>query len=86
LKELIHVIKDPDGIHARPAGILVKKLQGFPCGVTVYKGEKSADGKKLFALMKLAIKNGETIRLTFDGEGEEQAAAAAAEVFAKTGL
>jgi phosphocarrier protein len=80
------VIRDKDGIHARPAGVLVKKMQEFPCAVTVEKGDKKADCKKLFALMKLAIKQGESITLTAEGEQEEAALAAAQEVFRETGL
>jgi phosphocarrier protein len=86
LKTIELLVSDPYGIHARPAGVLVKRLQEFPCGITVEKGEKKADGKKLFALMKLAVKQGETIKLTADGEQEEEALAAAEAVFKEAGL
>ncbi|MDR2368075.1 MAG: HPr family phosphocarrier protein [Deltaproteobacteria bacterium] len=86
MKQMSYTITDPDGIHARPAGLLVKRLQGFPCSVTIGKGEKSADGKKLFALMKLGVKKGETINFTFDGENEDEALAATVEVLKETGL
>ena len=80
------VIRDPDGIHARPAGMLVKKMQEFPCAITLQKGEKSADGKKLFAVMKLAAKQGETLVVKMDGDQEEQAMAALEKVFEESGL
>ncbi|MDR2301150.1 MAG: HPr family phosphocarrier protein [Deltaproteobacteria bacterium] len=86
MKQMSYTIKDPDGIHARPAGLLVKKLQSFPCSVTIEKGEKSADGKKLFAVMKLGVKKDETINFTFDGENEDEALAATVEVLKETGL
>ena len=46
-----YVIKDENGIHARPAGLLVKKVSVLEdCIVTIQKGERSADARKLFAL------------------------------------
>lgn len=86
MKELVFTVRDKDGIHARPAGILAQTMQSFPCAVTISKGEKSADCKRLFALMKLAVRCGETITLTFDGEREDEAKAAAERVFAENGL
>jgi phosphocarrier protein len=86
MKQIQLVVNDKDGIHARPAGILVKKMQEFPCALTVEKGDKKADCKKLFALMKLAVKQGEAIVLTAEGEQEDAAIEAAQEVFKETGL
>jgi phosphocarrier protein len=86
MKQLQFTIKDPDGIHARPAGILVKRMQEFPCDITIEKADKKADGKKLFALMKMAVKQGDTITVTAQGPQEEEAIAAAAQVFEETGL
>lgn len=77
MKEVSYTIKDPLGIHARPAGLFVKKLQEFDSGVTISRGDASCDGKKLLALMKLRVKTGEEIKLTFDGSDADAAAAAA---------
>jgi phosphocarrier protein HPr len=71
-----YVIKDAEGIHARPAGLLVKKAKEFGCAITITKGEKTVDAKKLFAVMSLAAKSGETITMGCDGENEEAAAEA----------
>jgi phosphocarrier protein len=81
-----YVIKDPDGIHARPAGILVKRMQEFPCNILIEKGDKKADGKKLFALMKMAVKQGDAITITAEGDQEAEAIAAVARVLEETGL
>ncbi|MDR0397256.1 MAG: HPr family phosphocarrier protein [Oscillospiraceae bacterium] len=86
MERMEYVIKDPDGIHARPAGIFVKRMQEFPCAIQVEKGDKKADGKKLFAVMKMAVKKGDAITITADGEREAEAIAAVASVFAETGL
>ena len=76
MKELRHMIHDPMGLHARPAGMLVKKLKEYTCAVTLTYGEKAVDAKKLFAIMGLAVKTGQEITLTFDGPDAEEAAAA----------
>lgn len=76
MKEFTYTITDPVGIHARPAGMLAKKAAGFKSTVTVIKGEKKADTRRLMALMGLGIKCGETITVQAEGEDEEAAAEA----------
>jgi phosphotransferase system HPr (HPr) family protein len=77
MKEFTFTISDPNGIHARPAGILVEKMLTFASTVTIVRGDKSCDGKKLFALMKLRVKNGETVVLKAEGADEDAAVEAA---------
>ena len=74
-----YTITDAVGIHARPAGLLAKKSAEFKSKVTIIKGSKSADTRRLMALMGLGIKCGETI--TVQTEGEDEAAAEAIEAF-----
>ena len=50
MKEFKYVITDPEGIHARPAGILVKQAAGYQSAVKIAKGEKSADALWVWAL------------------------------------
>lgn len=73
MKNFEYEIKDKLGIHARPAGIIVKEAQKFNSNITIQKGEKEVDAKKLFALMSLGVKNSDTISVTFDGEDEDVA-------------
>ena len=61
-----YTITDASGIHARPAGLLVKQAAGFPCAITLQKGEKTADAKRIFAVMSLAAKQGELGRCVRD--------------------
>ena len=79
MKEFVHTINDPNGIHARPAGLFVQKMQQFKSMVTVRRDEESVDGKKLFALMKLRAKFGQTLLITVEGEDEDVAIEAARE-------
>ena len=67
-------ITDPNGLHARPAGLLVKEAQKFSSTVKLTRGEKSADLKRLFAIMGMGVKCGETVEVAVDGADEVQAA------------
>ncbi|MCD8357209.1 MAG: HPr family phosphocarrier protein [Clostridia bacterium] len=71
-----YTITDPEGFHARPAGAFVKEAKKFPCTTTVVKGDRRADARKMFGLMGLGIKGGETIAITTEGEQEAEAAEA----------
>lgn len=71
-----YIIKDEAGIHARPAGLLVKKVSGLSSMVTITKDEKTVNGDKLFALMGLNVKCGDKITVNVSGENEENDAGA----------
>lgn len=74
MMEFKYVIKDPQGIHARPAGLLVKTAASFPCKVTVTKDGKEADAKRIFGVMGLGVKAGQEILIKTEGEKEAEAA------------
>ena len=73
MKEFKYVIKDAQGIHARPAGLFVKEAATFPCAVTICKGDKEVDAKRIFGVMGLCAKCGEEVVIRTDGEKEEEA-------------
>ena len=75
MKSFDYTITDPVGIHARPAGVLVKEIKKYGSTVTVRKGEKAVNALKLMALMGMGIKQGDTIRVDVEGADEENAAA-----------
>lgn len=77
MREFCYTIRDEAGIHARPAGMLVKLLQGFASTASITCEGKTVDGKKLFALMGLAAKQGETITLRMEGDDAAEAERAA---------
>ena len=85
MKSFQYVITDAEGIHARPAGDFVKAAKGFASSVTITKGGKTVDAKKIFGLMGLGVKQGEEVTIDVEGEDEE-AAAAALETFLKENL
>lgn len=73
MKEFTYTITDPEGIHARPAGELVKAAKEFSCKITLTKDGKSGDCKKIFGIMGLAVKSGNEVVINFDGEDEDAA-------------
>ena len=76
MKTFEYTIKDSQGIHARPAGLLVKEIKKFESTVMIDKSGKAVSGTKLMALMGLGIKCGETVTVTVEGSDEEAAASA----------
>ena len=81
MKEFKYVITDPEGIHARPAGEFVKAAASFASDVKITKDGKTVSAKKIFGVMGLAVKKGQEITVTVEGEDEEAAAAKLEEFF-----
>ena len=61
MKEFKYVITDKEGIHARPAGELIKVVKGFNSTIKIAKDGKEADCKRMFAVMGLGVKNGQEV-------------------------
>ena len=75
MQTFTHVINDPMGLHARPAGLLVKVAGKLPCAVTLTTETGKADAKRIMAVMRLAAKQGNELVITCDGADEEAAVA-----------
>lgn len=74
MKEFTYIIEDEIGIHARPAGILVKLIKTFSSTVTLEKeGKPPVSGTALMKIMGLGVKCGDTVKFTIEGEDEEEA-------------
>lgn len=74
MKEFKHVINDPMGLHARPAGMLVKAVAPYASKVTITAPTGTADAKRLMGIMRLAAKQGMELTFTLEGPDEEKAA------------
>lgn len=83
MKELKYVITDLEGIHARPAGLLVKAAKEFACDIKIAKDAKEMNCKAIFGIMGLGVKKGDEVTITFDGEDEESAYEALSDFMAK---
>lgn len=80
-----YTITDEVGIHARPAGLLVKEAKNYDSVIKVTKDGKSAEAKKLMALMRLGVKKGDTVTVSVEG-GDEDTVAAKMEEFFRNNL
>lgn len=76
MKNFKYTVTDPAGVHARPAGMLVKEAQGFSSKITIIKNGQSADLKRILGVMSLGIKKGQEVEISAEGEDEESAASA----------
>ena len=73
MKEFSYTVKDKIGIHARPAGLIVKLCKEFKSEIYIKKDEKEVKADKLIAIMSLGIKEGDTVTVFINGEDEEEA-------------
>lgn len=81
MKEFTYTINDPAGIHARPAGLLVKKTQPYASEISLIKDGKTGNGKSMLSVMGLGAKNGEVVTVQAEGPDEDTAIAELKEFF-----
>ena len=73
MKEFSYIIKDKLGIHARPAGLLVKEAGKYNSSITIMTKGKRADAKKIFSVMSLSAKMGDELKVSVFGSDENLA-------------
>ncbi|MGL4606415.1 MAG: HPr family phosphocarrier protein [Eubacteriaceae bacterium] len=73
MKTIVHVVQDEAGLHARPAGMLVKETQKIKSSVNIIKDGKKVNAKSILGIMSTVIKHGEELVLEIEGEDEDQA-------------
>lgn len=66
-------IKNPTGLHLRPAGILCKEAMQFKAHITFRYRENEANAKSVLSVLGACIKSGDEIELVCDGEDETEA-------------
>ncbi len=72
LKRTVSLVH-PQGLHARPAALFVRRASHFSSKVTLKKGRKSVDGKSIMGLLTLAARQGARISLVVDGVDAKEA-------------
>ena len=74
------IIKNPTGLHLRPAGLFCKTAMEFKSKITVNKKTRyedvTANAKSVLSVLGACIKSGDEIQITCEGDDEEQALAA----------
>lgn len=73
MKSFSYTITDEVGIHARPAGLLVKEAKKYESKIIVKMGEKKAEATKLMALMGMGVKKDDTVTVEVEGADEDTA-------------
>lgn len=73
MKSFSYTIRDPLGVHARPAGLLVKAAKGTRSSITIEKDGKTVAADRLLSVMGLGIKHGDLVTLHIEGEDEADA-------------
>lgn len=81
MKTFTYVIKDKEGIHARPAGIIVAEAKKFESNISIANKGKKADLKRIFGVMGLCVKSGEQVVIEISGQDEDAACEALKKVF-----
>lgn len=75
-------VKNTQGLHMRPAGILAGEMKKFPgCTVTLKTADKTAKASAVMQIMAAGIKCGTLVEITADGENEQAALDKAVELF-----
>lgn len=73
MREFRYIIKDEQGIHARPAGLFVKEAATCESKITISKDGKEVDAKRILGVMGLGVKKDQEIVLKAEGSDEDQA-------------
>lgn len=82
MKQFEFTVRDPMGLHARPAGLLAKLAKSYADTVIMLsKGDVSVKATQLMRVLSLNVKQGETVSVTADGPSEDAAITAIGALF-----
>lgn len=76
MKSFKYVIRDKVGIHARPAGMIVKEAKKYESEIKILKGEETANAVNLMQLMSMGIRCGDEVEVQVSGSDEDAACTA----------
>ncbi|MDI3532916.1 MAG: phosphocarrier protein HPr [Synergistaceae bacterium] len=81
-------VKNPHGLHARPAALFVQKASSFSSSssITVVKDGQEVDAKSILAILSLGVEPGTTITIRADGDDAERATAELAAICEDTSI
>ena len=69
-------IKNPTGLHLRPAGILCREAMQFKSSITFAFKNTTANAKSVLSVLGACVKSGDEIEFFCEGADEEEALAA----------
>lgn len=67
------MIKNSQGLHARPATLLVRIASSFKSNITIEYNGKGANAKSLIGILSLGVNKDNVINITIKGSDEEKA-------------
>ena len=85
MKEIVYVVTNQQGVHARPCALLAQCCTNFKSSVTVSANEKNASGSNVLELLALHARKGDVMTFRIEGEDEEKASEEIEQVL-KTGF
>ncbi|MBI5149242.1 MAG: HPr family phosphocarrier protein [Candidatus Omnitrophica bacterium] len=65
-------IKNPQGLHARPAAMFVQAASKYNSNVTIQKGDERVNGKSIMGILTLGIEKNSRIVLEADGDDADE--------------
>lgn len=74
-------VRNRAGLHTRPASMLVRTASQFDSEIYLRRDNYQINGKSVIGVMTLAAEQGATLTLVVEGEDEEDAAEAVADLF-----
>lgn len=66
------MIKNPQGLHARPAGVVAKEAGKLSSETILIHGDKKVQMKSILNIMAAAVKCGTEVEIQCDGENEQE--------------
>ncbi|GGC82187.1 phosphocarrier protein HPr [Thalassobacillus devorans] len=86
MQEKTFTITSSDGVHARPATVLVQKAGNFESDINLHYKEKAVNLKSIMGIMSLGIPSGAEVKITAQGNDEEEAIQLLQETMKNEGL
>lgn len=79
------VLKNPTGLHLRPAGVLCKEAMNYASSITFRFNNITANAKSVLSVLGACIKTGDELEFICEGPDEEEALKAIIDIV-KSGL
>ena len=73
MKQVDLVLRNPTGLHARPAKVFVTTAKQFESDIRVQHGEKEVNAKSAISILTLGVECGGEIRISVEGPDEDAA-------------
>jgi phosphocarrier protein len=73
MQKVIVMVKNEEGLHARPAKTFVNEAKKFEADVRIQYNEKEINAKSILQLLSLGIGKGKELAILADGKDEEKA-------------